>query len=59
MINKAGGNAGKSSKGYRLSLPTVWMKEMGITEEDRDLELFYDGTEIIIKKKEADHGRGK
>ena len=32
-IGKPGGTAGIGSKNYRISLPTSWMKEMGITEE--------------------------
>ena len=32
-IGKPGGTAGRGSKNYRISLPTSWMKEMGITEE--------------------------
>ena len=30
QINKAGGTAGETSKNYRISLPSLWMKKMGI-----------------------------
>ncbi len=50
MINKAGGTAGKNSVNYRISLPAPWIKSMGLSKEDRDLELQFDGEKIIIKK---------
>ena len=50
LINKAGGNSGAGSKTYRTTLPSAWMKELGVTEADRDLELTFDGEKIIIKK---------
>lgn len=39
MINKAGGNASISSYNYRISLPSAWTKEMGITKESRGVVL--------------------
>ena len=50
MINKAGGTAGKDSVNYRVSLPAPWIKDMGLNENDRELELEFDGEKIIIKK---------
>lgn len=50
LINKAGGNSGAGSKTYRTTLPSAWIKELGVSEEDRDLELTFDGEQIIIKK---------
>ena len=29
LINKAGGNAGPDAKGYRVALPSAWMKALG------------------------------
>ena len=37
LINKAGGNSGAGSKTYRTTLPSAWIKELGVSEEDRDL----------------------
>lgn len=51
LINKAGGNSGAGSKTYRTTLPSAWMKEMNVTESDRELELTFDGEKIIIRKK--------
>ena len=52
LINKAGGNSGAGSKTYRTTLPATWMKELGVTEADRELELTFDRekAEIVIKK---------
>lgn len=43
LINKAGGNSGAGSKTYRTTLPATWVKELGVTEADRELELTFDG----------------
>ena len=32
LINKAGGNTGPDAKGYRVALPSAWMKALGISE---------------------------
>lgn len=50
LINKAGGNSGAGSKTYRTTLPATWMKHMNVSEEDRELELTFDGEKIVIKK---------
>lgn len=50
MINKAGGNAGKESVNYRISLPAPWMQEMGISEKDREVILSFEGGTIVVKK---------
>ena len=52
LINNAGGNSGAGSKTYRTTLPATWMKELGVTEADRELELTLDRekAEIVIKK---------
>lgn len=59
LINKAGGNAGPGSKTYRTTLPSVWMKELGVSEEDRELELTFDGERIVIKKVNQSGERNK
>lgn len=43
----------KSGNGYynpRVSLPSSWIKEMGIDMENREIEVTFNGKEIIIKK---------
>ena len=51
QINKAGGNAGKDSKNYRISLPSLWMKQLGIDEDNREVSIQFDGEAITIRKK--------
>lgn len=46
IVGKAGGTAGKDSKTYKISLPTAWVKEMGI--DDKEVLLSFDGTSIAI-----------
>lgn len=52
MVNKAGGTAGKESVNYRVSLPAPWMQKLGITEDDRDVMLYFKDDKIIIKKED-------
>lgn len=49
-IGKAGGNASVNAKTYKISIPSNWMTEMGITEENREVRLSFDGEKIIIEK---------
>lgn len=51
IIQAPGGTAGKNSSTYKVSLPSAWIKEMGITDSDRQVELTFDGTAITISKK--------
>jgi hypothetical protein len=49
LINKAGGNAGASAKGYRIALPSAWMNALGISADNRDVTLQFDGEAITIR----------
>ena len=49
-IAATSGNASKNSKRYSLSIPSIWAKEMGITQEDRTLRISFDGKRIMIEK---------
>lgn len=53
IITKPGGTASANAKSYRLSLPTRWVEEMGVTPEDRRVIISFDGDEIKIKKAPA------
>lgn len=50
LINKASGTAGPEGKTYRVALPAVWVKQLGITEEDREVLLQFDGECITIHR---------
>lgn len=49
-ISSAGGTAAKGSKTCKVTLPTSWMNELGIGEERRDVELSFDGNQIVISR---------
>lgn len=51
IIQSPGGTAAKSANTYKLSIPSSWVKEMGISEEDRQVEIRFDGSAITIIKK--------
>ena len=51
MFNKAGGNASKNSISNKISLPSKWVSEMGMTTSQRTVKVTYDGEKIIIEKK--------
>lgn len=50
MINRAGGNAGKNSVNYRVSLPAEMVRELGITHDDKSVVLICENKKIIIQK---------
>lgn len=51
IVGIAGGTAGKDSKTYKVSIPSKWANELGITKENRSVTLtFTDDKKIIIEK---------
>ncbi len=50
-VSKSGGKRGGSST-FRATLPTTWVRQMGLSEEIRNVKLFFDGEQIIIKNNE-------
>lgn len=53
LINKAGGTAGPEAKSYRVALPSTWMKALGVSENDREVTLQFDGEAVIIRRPAA------
>lgn len=51
IFTKSGGNASKNAISNRVILPTTWVREMGLTAEDREVTLTFENGEIRIKKK--------
>lgn len=47
---KPGGNASKGAVTPRITLPNVWMKEMDVTPEQREVIMTFDGEQITIHK---------
>lgn len=50
IFNKSGGTAGSGGITNRITIPTTWVREMGVTDEDRGVILEFDGDKITIKK---------
>lgn len=50
IIAKAGGNAGKNSVGYRISLPAQMVRDLGVTPDDRSVILYMEDGKLIIEK---------
>lgn len=48
IVSTAGGTAASGSKTYKVSIPSLWIKEMGIDENKRNIELMFDGNSIYI-----------
>lgn len=51
IISTSGGTAGGSANNYKISLPSTWVKELGLDAENRQIELCFDGTSITITRK--------
>lgn len=52
-ISAAGGTAAKGSRTCKVTLPTTWLEAMGISESQRELELSFDGEQIILSHPSA------
>lgn len=50
IIGKVGGNAGKDSVNYKVSLPAKMVKDLGVTKDDRSIILTYENDSIVIRK---------
>lgn len=42
---------GSGSESTKLSLPVKWIRQLGLSKDNRDVEVTLDGNKIIIKKK--------
>ena len=49
IVGAAGGTAHKGSKTYKVSLPSAWINELGLNEDNRDVELVFDGEKILVQ----------
>ena len=52
-VGKSGGKRGGSST-FRATLPTTWIREMGLSEKARNIKLKFDGEQIVIKNNEEE-----
>lgn len=51
IIGTPGGTAAKNSNTYKVSLPSAWIKEMGLSKDEPQITLSFDGTQILISRK--------
>lgn len=51
ITNRSGGNASKSSNTYRVTLPNTWIEALNLNEQNKNLELSFDGKRIIVEPK--------
>lgn len=55
IFSKSGGTAGKGGITNRLTIPTTWIKAMGITPDNREVVATFDGKrKITIEKQEGE-----
>ncbi len=47
----SGGTASKGAKTARITLPNKWIRDMGITPDDREVTIRYEDGKIIIEKR--------
>src|SRR5690606_36482341 len=52
-LSTSEGERGGSST-FRATLPTSWIREMGLGEDVRDIKLEFDGEQIIVKSNEEE-----
>ena len=57
IMGKAGGNSGKNTVNYKISLPAEMVKALGVTQEDKAVSVDYVDGKIIIEKISHDKGR--
>lgn len=50
IVTSPGGTSSKNAEGFRLNIPTVWARDMGISKEDRNVTISYENKRIIIEK---------
>lgn len=51
IVGNAGGNTGKSSNNYKISIPNQWINELGVSKDNREVNISFDGEKIVISKK--------
>ncbi|MEE1031147.1 MAG: AbrB/MazE/SpoVT family DNA-binding domain-containing protein [Ruminococcus sp.] len=51
LFTNAGGSASKGSQTTRITLPITWVRQMGITPENREVDIRFEDGKIIIEKK--------
>ena len=53
IVGSAGGTASRGSKTYKVSLPSTWIRALDLDDEAVQLELHFDGEQIVMKKTQS------
>lgn len=53
IISSAGGTASSGAKTYKVSIPSLWIKEIGLDENNRNIEFTFDGNGIYITSEKS------
>ena len=51
IISKAGGTAAKGSKTCKVALPNAWVEALGLSRENREIELAFDEDRIVLSRR--------
>ena len=51
VVNIMFAKGGSGSLHTKLNVPITWIRAMGISQEDREVEVIFDGEKIVIQKK--------
>ncbi len=49
IVNKSGGTSSKGGKTYRVTIPNTWIDKMGLSENNRDISITFDGEKILVE----------
>ena len=52
-VSKAGGTAGNGAKTYKLSLPSAWVRALGLADGLRRVTLSFDGETITVRPEQS------
>lgn len=51
IFQKSAGTSSSNGESSVVYIPTSWLKDMGITKENREVELLFNGENILVRKK--------
>jgi len=52
-ISPAGGTAARGAKTCKITVPNTWMEALGISQGQRELDIAFDGKQVVISRRLA------
>ena len=49
-ISRAGGTASQGAKTCKVTIPNVWLEQLGVTSDEREVVLSFDGETVTLRK---------